>query len=95
MDRDNGTATKKPNSTAHDIITGGIEGGVGVLALEPALEALSGKTVTNPLRGGAVAVAKRVGTAGLIGAGATGLIGALVSVTAKKHKERKAANFQE
>jgi hypothetical protein len=74
----------------HDIVTGGIEGGVGVLALEPLLAKLAGKKVMNPLRGGSVAVAKRIGGAAAVGAGATGLIGALVEANHKRRMARMA-----
>lgn len=84
---------KKENREArvghvHDIITGGAEGGAGVLALEPLLQKFSGKPIENPFRGGLAGTAKRVGAAAAIGAGATGLIGALVSAGSKKSRDR-------
>jgi hypothetical protein len=84
-------AVTKTPSTLHDIITGGVEGGVGVLALEPLLEKLKGKLPENPFHGGVGPTLKRLGTGAAIGAGATGLIGALVSLTANKSKQRRAA----
>jgi len=83
---DQNRAHPSPPSPVHDIVTGGIEGGVGVLGLEPALKKIAGETVENPFRPGLI---KRVTGAGLIGAASTGLIGALVSATSKKAKQRK------
>jgi hypothetical protein len=89
---DQNRAHPSPPSPVHDIVTGGIEGGVGVLGLEPALKKIAGETVENPLRKG---VLKRVAGAGLIGAASTGLIGALVSATSKKAKQRKERNLDQ
>lgn len=88
-------AVRTTPSTIHDIITGGVEGGAGVLALEPLLEKLKGKVPENPFHGGLGPTLKRLGTGAAIGAGATGLIGALVSLTANKSKQRRAARQQE
>lgn len=74
-------------SHVHDIATGALEGGLGVLATEPLLAAVTGEKVLNPFRGGFGPVAKRVGAGAAIGGAATGLIGALVSHAESKRKE--------
>lgn len=79
-------AVQKTPSHLHDIVTGGIEGGVGVLGLEPLLQKLKGAKVENPFRRGSLG---RVASGAAIGAGATGLIGALVSMTSNKAKRKK------
>lgn len=79
-----------PPSHIHDIITGGVEGGVGVLALEPLLEKLKGVMPKNPFHGGLSQTAKRVASGAAIGAGATGLIGALVSMSSNRARQRRA-----
>lgn len=72
-------------STIHDIITGGVEGSLGGLATEPLFSKLAGTKIENPFRSG---LGKRLAIGGAVGAGATGLIGALVSMTSKKAKRR-------
>lgn len=86
---DQSSGSRARNTTVHDIVTGGVEGGVGVLALEPLLQKLKGAAVESPFRGGWKPSLKRVGSGAVIGAGATGLIGALVSMTSNKAKRKK------
>jgi hypothetical protein len=82
---------KKHSTTTHDIVTGGIEGAVGSIAIDPAFRSLAGEEALNPFRKG---IAKRLGIAAAVGAGATGLIGAIVSATSRKRAERKASRTE-
>ncbi len=77
-------------SHVHDIITGGIEGGLGYAAIDPFTEKiLHGKALQSPLREGWAALGKRTALYAGVGAGATGLIGAAVSLTTRKAKEKR------
>jgi hypothetical protein len=73
-------------STVHDIVTGGIEGAVGSLAVDPLIQKVEHGAFTNPLRAGWL---RRTALYGGVGATTTGLIGALVSMTSKKAKRKK------
>jgi hypothetical protein len=76
---------EQKSSTAHDMVTGGLEGAAGVLATDKLIH----KFV--PQGSG---VWRKLAIGGLVGAGATGLIGAAVSATAKKRREAKAQQGQ-
>lgn len=87
MSQDNARAYPSPPSHVHDIVTGGVEGGIGILATEPLLAKLGGeKVIPSPLRGGIKGIGRRFGAGAVVGAGATGLIGALVSMGEKRKK---------
>jgi hypothetical protein len=75
-------------SHIHDIATGAVEGGVGVLATEPLLAHLAGETIENPFRGGWRGTGQRIGAGAVVGGAATGLIGALVSHAESKRKAK-------
>jgi hypothetical protein len=77
---------KKKVVSAHDVVTGGIEGGLGVLATDPLLHAAAGGGWRNPLAGGAKVVGKKLAIGASVGAAATGLIGAVVSAVGKRRR---------
>jgi hypothetical protein len=79
-----------PPSSIHDLVTGGIEGAAGSAAIDPFMEKLMhGGPLKSPLREGWSGLGKRAAIYGAVGAGATGLIGALVSMTSRKHAQKK------
>lgn len=83
----------------HDVITGGVEGGVGILATDPLFRRLTGESKTigsafkQSLHGGSKLIGKKIAIGAGIGAAATGLIGGGVSVISSKRKDREPIRF--
>lgn len=87
-------------SPAHDIVTGGIEGGAGVVATDALIDnllhgtgslrsrlAATGAGIAGNFKtGNRLSLLKKLGIGASVGAAATGLIGAGVSATARKTK---------
>lgn len=88
----------KEHGAAHDMITGGIEGSVGGMALLPIEHrVVEGRWMNPLLHNGAFnkgVLAKRLIAGGLIGAAATGAIGAGVSAVTRKKQEQRPIQFQ-
>lgn len=84
--RDQDRAYPTQPSAVHDIITGGVEGSLGGLATEPLFAKLAGDKPLNPFRSG---LSKRLAVGAGVGAVATGLIGAAVSLASKKAKAKR------
>ena len=81
-------------STAHDVAVGGLEGSLGVMATDPLIQRYAGehKKWENPLKGisnkaGRRSLLKKIGIGGLVGAAATGLIGAGVSAATRRREQ--------
>lgn len=96
---------QKENPSVHDIVTGGIEGGTGVVATDALIRGLggagtlgarlaeTGKNVANNFRaGGRMGLLKKVAIGAGVGAAATGLIGAGVSAISTKRKDADGTN---
>lgn len=83
------------NTKIHDAVTGGIEGGVGIFATDPLYRRLTGESPTiaralkDSLHGGPRKLIKKAGVGAVIGAAATGLVGAAVSGYAKRRRDRE------
>jgi hypothetical protein len=80
------TAVRKDPSHVHDIITGGLEGAVGSIAIDPVVHRIEEGAWRSPFRAG---LGKRAALYGATGAVTTGIIGALVSMGTKKARSRR------
>lgn len=91
--------TPKRSTKIHDIATGGIEGGIGILATDPLFRRLTGEAASihsalkQSLHGGPALLSKKVAIGAGIGAAATGLIGTAVTAVERHRKERKPITF--
>ncbi len=74
--------------SAHDVATGGIEGGLGVLATDPLIHRIQTGQWKTPFSGGPRKTLKNIGIGAGVGAVATGLVGYVINKAAQGRKKQ-------
>lgn len=78
----------KTGVSAHDVVTGGLEGGIGVLATDPLIKRITTGRWESPLEHGISGLGKKAAIGAGVGAVATGSIGYLLNKLAANRKKQ-------